>query len=214
MSRTRIIWAALAIIILLGAGLFYFSARHTATPAGTPSASPSATAGPSVSIYPPSPSPGSSALPWATAPYQISFTGSLPPTPQLTAIRTGAHPSDDYDRIAFDFKQTAPPGYSVQYTGQVARDGSGQAVSLSGSDFVQIVFTPAAAHTDSGQPSFSPQPITPVATNYAQLKSYVLNGDFEGRLSVALGLSSKNGFRVEQFQRSPGLWTVYVDVRR
>jgi hypothetical protein len=40
----------------------------------------------------------------------------------------------------------------------------------------------------------------------------VLNGDFEGYVSVALGLSNKLGFNVEQFRQADGDYVIYVDV--
>jgi hypothetical protein len=56
--------------------------------------------------------------------------------------------------------------------------------------------------------------VQPVEVDFATLESYVLNGDFEGYVSVALGLDDKVGFNVEHFQMANGHDVVYVDVAR
>jgi hypothetical protein len=127
------------------------------------------------------------------------------------AIRTGSHSADSYDRIALDFDQDSPPGYTIHYTDKVSRDASGQTIVMPGASYLQIVFSPANAHDNYGNSTLINPPTQPVATQYDELWSYVLNGDFEGQVSVALGLGSKSGYRVGEVRRDKG-WTVYVDV--
>jgi hypothetical protein len=129
----------------------------------------------------------------------------------LVAIRTGSHSADSYDRIAFDFDQDSPPGYTIHYTDKVVRDASGQTVTLPGGSYLQIVFSPSAAHDDFGNSTLINPPKDPVSTQYDELWSYVMNGDFEGQVSMALGLGTKSGYRVGEIRRDNG-WTVYVDV--
>lgn len=178
------------------------SKRTSSTPSptpGTPTPLPTSTL---------TPAPASSAN-WQTTIVQQS-SDPISPAPLLVAIRPGAHTADGYDRIAFDFQQAQAPGYRAEYVNQVVRDGSGQTVTLPGSHFLQLVFSPAVAHNESGNTAFSPDPVT---LNYTALKSYVLNGDFEGQVSVALGLANRNGFRVSQQRKDANTWTVYIDVR-
>jgi hypothetical protein len=106
------------------------------------------------------------------------------------------------------------PGYQVGYRSEIAYDGSGAPADLEGDAFIQVVFNPAQAHDDAGQSTLSSPPVEPVEVDFATLESYVLNGDFEGYVSVALGLDEKVGFNVEQFRMANGHDVVYVDVAR
>lgn len=172
--------------------------------------SPSATPTPTPTVAADATPTGAAEPTWRTAAYeQAAPSGAT--TARLTAIRTAKHADGGYDRIAFDFAG-AMPGYTVKPVTSVSRDGSGQAVSLPGSAYLQIVFNPAAAHTDAGASSLSNPPTSPVTTGYSQLKSYVLNGDFEGYVSLALGLASAPTFRTTSYPNGDH-WTGYVDIR-
>jgi hypothetical protein len=162
-----------------------------------------------------SPKPTSSPTPqlqWPTADVTVPYSGQVPPVPTLVAIRVGAHPEGGYDRAAFEFEGS--PGYQVGYRSEIFYDGSGAPVDLEGDAFIQVVFNPAQAHDDAGQSTLSSPPIQPVEVDFATLESYVLNGDFEGYVSVALGLDEKVGFNVEHHQMANGHYVVYVDVAR
>jgi len=65
------------------------------------------------------------------------------------------------------------------------------------------VFTPAQAHTDSG--TVTVQGVHPVAL--PMLKAYAVAGDYEGYVSIALGLDATTGFRVGELSNR-----IYVDV--
>ncbi|MDF2461440.1 MAG: Zinc D-Ala-D-Ala carboxypeptidase, partial [Candidatus Saccharibacteria bacterium] len=116
-----------------------------------------------------------------------------------------------YDRIAFDFRHDRAPGYTIGYVNQAIRDGSGEPVSLTGSNVLQIIFTPADAHTAEGTRT-TDAPTNPRTTGYPGLQSYVMTGDFEAHVTFALGVSSRNGYQIRQFQNGDK-WTVYVDIR-
>jgi hypothetical protein len=181
-------------------------AAPTATSTVTVTGEPGSTA---------SPKPTSSPTPqlqWPTADVSVPYSGQVPPVPTLVAIRVGAHPEGGYDRAAFEFDGL--PGYQVGYQSEIAYDGSGAPVDLEGDAFIQVVFNPAQAHDDAGQSTLSSPPIQPVEVDFATLESYVLNGDFEGYVSVALGLDEKVGFNVEHFRMANGHDVVYVDVAR
>lgn len=150
---------------------------------------------------------------WPTGPTSSPFAGTVPPVPELVSVRVGTHPEGGYDRISLEFSGQAP-GYSVRYVQQVVRDGSGTPVSMPGSAFLQLVFNDAQAHDDSGNPTVPASLKNPVSVGYPELRSYVLNGDFEGYVSVALGLAAPNGFHVSELTKSPTDHVVYVDVAR
>jgi hypothetical protein len=147
---------------------------------------------------------------WSTADVAVPFGGQVPPMPTLVAIRVGAHPEGGYDRAAFEFEGS--PGYQVGYRSEIAYDGSGEPVDLDGDAFIQVVFNPAQAHDDEGQSTLSSPPVRPVEVDFASLESYVLNGDFEGYVSVALGLEDEVGFNVGRLRMANGHHVVYVDV--
>ena len=216
--------AAVILVILLGVSIWLVpgwlkqlrgGAAASPTPTPTPSGavtgsgsdSGSATASASPAANP------TSVAAWTTALFNRTFAGQVPPTPTLTAIRSGSHSPDGYDRVSFDFQQESPPGYSIRYVDKVTRDASGQTVTMPGSAYLQLVFTPAAAHNDQGKSTVANPPTQPLTLNYQELWSYVMNGDNEGNVSVALGLAAKSGYRVGELRAGDHLWTVYVDVR-
>jgi hypothetical protein len=124
----------------------------------------------------------------------------------------GSHPDDGYDRVALEFDEL--PGYEIGYRDDIVYDGSGEPVDLTGSAFIQLVFTPAQAHDDEGNSTIDSPPVEPVDVGFAALESYVLNGDFEGYLSVALGLTGEVGFQVGQFRAANGNTVFYIDLAR
>lgn len=130
----------------------------------------------------------------------------MPPVPQLLRIRSAAHPDEGYDRIVFDFARELP-GYEIRYVDEVRQDGSGNLVTMPGRRFLQVRFHPAQAHTDAGAPLVSP---TRDTFDHPMLRGYVLVGDFEGYVTVALGLDDVVGFRVGELPGTPG--RIYVDV--
>ncbi|MFW6204533.1 MAG: AMIN-like domain-containing (lipo)protein, partial [Actinomycetota bacterium] len=97
----------------------------------------------------------------------------------------GTHPEGGYDRIALEFEGL--PGYRIGYQSRIIYDGSGKTVDLDGSAFLQLVFHPAQAHDEAGDSTLESPPVDPVGVGYPALQAYVLNGDFEGYVSVALG---------------------------
>jgi len=170
----------------------------TSTPTAG-SSSPGATGSPSLS--PPV---------WPTDDVTVPFRGAVPPVPTLTAIHVGAHPEGGFDRIAFEFEGL--PGYRAGYQSEIVYDGSGVPVDLDGDAFLQLVFNPAQAHDEQGRPTLVPASNKQVTVGYPALVAYVVNGDFEGYVSVALGLSAKVGFNIEQFRQADGDYVIYVDV--
>lgn len=155
--------------------------------------------------------PGGVAPSWPTAATSSPFTGSVPPVPVLVFVRTAVHPEGGYDRISFEFTGQAP-GYHAGYVQQVVRDGSGAPVSLHGTAFLQLTFNIAQAHDANGNPTLTPSPTNPISLGYAELRSYVLNGDFEGTVSIALGLNAPHGFHVSELTKSATDHVIYVDV--
>lgn len=215
---TKILAAAAAAVLLLTA-CGGDDTTEPAAPQTTTAASPSPMTDDTTPPATPSPSEptsrpttGSATESWSTADVSAAFSGTVPPVPTLVALRVGSHPQEGYDRMAFEFDEL--PGYQVGYRDEIVYDGSGEPVSLPGEAFIQLVFNPAQAHDEAGNPTLAAPPVEPVTFGSAALESYVLNGDFEGYVSIALGLTAKAGFRVEHFTAANGNAVVYIDVAR
>ena len=176
------------------------SGPPSAVPSASPAPAPESTGGGAV----PSPAGGDDTGSWATGP--VTVTHEVTSTSQLTGIRTAAHPDEGYDRIVFDLAGEIP-GYTVQYVDEVRQDGSGDLVEVPGRRYLLIRFNPAQAHTDAGEPLVSPRGRT---LDHPMMRGYVLVGDFEGYVSVAIGLDDVVGFRVGELPGDPA--RVYIDV--
>lgn len=161
---------------------------------------------------PGAPATGPATADWPTDDVSAPFEGTVPPVPTLVALRVGSHPEDGYDRVALEFDEL--PGYEIGYRDDIVYDGSGEPVDMAGSAFIQLLFTPAQAHDDEGNSTIDSPPVEPVDVGFAALESYVLNGDFEGYVSVALGLNGEAGFRVDQFRTANGNTVIYIDLAR
>ncbi|HEY8472595.1 MAG TPA: hypothetical protein VIL37_08160 [Natronosporangium sp.] len=140
---------------------------------------------------------------WTSGPTTVTRNLTVPPMPQLVRIRSAAHPDAGYDRIVFDF--TGPlPGYQIRYVDEVRQDPSDLPVDLPGRRFLLVVFTPAQAHTDDGTSLISPGRKT---LDYPMMRGFALAGDFEGHVSIGIGLDDVVGYRVGEL---PG--RIYLDV--
>jgi hypothetical protein len=139
---------------------------------------------------------------WSNGPITVTHTPAVPPVPVVTGIRYAGHPQDGYDRIVLDI-QGGLPGYSAKYVTQVRADGSDKPISVPGNRFLLIVLNPAQAHTDSGAVTVSGVH----NVGLPMLRAYAIAGDYEGHVSIALGLSAKAVYRVGEL---PG--RIYIDV--
>jgi hypothetical protein len=184
----------------------------TATPPPSPTAAPPNTGASTTPGSNPS-APSGTVPTWPTTPTSSPFAGSVPPVPVLTSIRTGAHPEGGYDRISLEFTGQLP-GFKAEYATSIVHQGSGAPISLPGSAYLQLTFTSAQAHDANGNPTLSPDPINPTPVNLPELRAYVLNGDFEGTVSIALGLTAPDGFHVSELTKSPTDHVIYVDIAR
>ena len=126
----------------------------------------------------------------------------MPPVPIVTGIRYASHPQEGYDRLVLDIPG-ALPGYSAKYVAQVRRDGSDQPVTLPGSHYLLIVLNPASVHRENGTATVSGTH----RIDLPMIKSYAVVGDYEGYVSVALGLNGKAGYRIGELKGR-----IFIDV--
>jgi hypothetical protein len=121
----------------------------------------------------------------------------------LYGLAVGCHVT--FDRLVLRFR-LATPGYRVRLVNQVAQDPSGRPVALLGSANLLVVVRDARAHSADGTRTLVPRVVTPLCQNLRQVK---LAGDFEGIVSLGVGLGHSAGFRVF---RLPNPTRIVVDV--
>jgi hypothetical protein len=125
--------------------------------------------------------------------------------PLLTQLRAGRQAT--YDRFVIQFSG-ALPSYDIRYVPTLVQDGSGRPVHLAGAADLRIRLGGAAAHRPSGATSLSTpahaRPLLPA------LREYQLIGDFEGVVTVGLGVTEVLDFRVSELA-SPA--RLVVDIR-
>jgi hypothetical protein len=132
------------------------------------------------------------AAPAGAATAQAAATCSPSYAAQLTDIRVGRH--DTYDRIVLDLCG-ASPSVNHQFVDQLVEDGSGRPVVIPGNVFLQVTAQPAAAHDDAGNPTYTgPRQFT--TPSLANVRAVALTGDFEGVLSVGLGMDHRSWVNV------------------
>lgn len=130
---------------------------------------------------------------WALPPFTLGGKASPPgPNGPAIAYRLSLSCGASFDRLVVRFRD-AKPGYSVRYVPRVFRDPSGLPLPLRGSAKLLVVFRSAQAHTADGTVAYLPAVRTPLCGNLLQVKKA---GDFEGVLSLGVGVDRKAGFRV------------------
>jgi hypothetical protein len=121
---------------------------------------------------------------------------------ELYALAVGCHAT--FDRVVLRAR-FATPGYDVRYVNRIVADPSGNPVALLGTRRIRVVVRHARGHTSAGA-NLLPSSVTPSCSNLRQVKK---SGDFEGVVSLGLGLRRRTGFRVF---RLTGPTRIVIDV--
>jgi len=129
---------------------------------------------------------------------------AVPPVPLITAVRTSEHRECGYDRLVLDITGRVP-GYTIKYATRVTADPSGKPIALPGRRYLLVILHPARAHTSAGAATVSR---TVRVLDYPVMQGYALAGDFEGVLTLAIGLLDTTGIRVGEL---PG--RLYTDLK-
>jgi hypothetical protein len=137
--------------------------------------------------------------PFTTAPKSSPGSGGQA---ELFGVAVGCHPT--FDRLVIRAR-FGTPRYDVRYVKRIVADGSGRPVALLGTKRIRVVLRNARGHTQGGT-SLLPRVRTPLCPNLRQVKTA---GDFEGVVSLGLGLRRKTGFRVF---RLTGPTRIVIDV--
>lgn len=141
---------------------------------------------------------------WQTAPVAVQHDVPVPPVPVVAAVRVAKHPECGYDRLVVDINGKVP-SYDVRYVGRVTADASGKTITMPGQRYLLITLKPAQGHTAAGTPTVARQVQLP---GYPALQSWVLAGDAEGVVRIAVGLPGHVSIRTGELAGR-----IYVDVK-
>jgi hypothetical protein len=108
---------------------------------------------------------------------------------EVYQVATGCHST--YDRLVIR-SRFGTPGYDVRYVSVVRHDATGNVVPLLGTRRIRVLVRDARGHTEAGT-NLLPRVLTPRCPNLLQVKDA---GDFEGLVTLGLGLQRRTGFRV------------------
>jgi len=155
---------------------------------------------------PPQSSVGAPGATLASASQDTTFAGTTAPLQRLRPARAGvpavmlrsvtAASARGYDRLVFELSSDSAPGYRVEYAaGPVRSCGSGDVVSVAGTQHLVVRFEPARAHDDQGNPI--PQQ-RDLALGLPAVKQVKLVCDFEGQVEWVLGVATAQPYRVTE----------------
>ncbi|MFI9554138.1 AMIN-like domain-containing (lipo)protein [Nonomuraea endophytica] len=185
MRPTRSFAALLCLAVLCGCG--------TARTGGTTATASPPTSAPTPTISSPPASPQEPA-PTGTAEVEVDRSGGVAAV--VTGVRYATHPN--FDRVVVDLKGKLP-GYTVTWVDELVEDGSGKPIDVEGGAYLQVILTPADAHTAKGKPTWAGGPI--FQADLGNVSSVVKTGDFEGRVGVGIALDRRAGFEVTEQHR-------------
>ena len=112
-------------------------------------------------------------------------------TPTLSNIRTGQH--NGFSRVVLDMSGL-PTEYRVREVTGVANCGSGNPISMPGSnEILEVTLIGAAAHDENGNPTYtgSRNFATPGLSN---INRVAFTCDFEATLGIAVGYGNGNSW--------------------
>jgi hypothetical protein len=96
------------------------------------------------------------------------------------------------------------PGYDIRYVSKAVAGASGAAGAVPGRWYLLITIHPAQGRSRSGASTIAR---LSAVTGYPMLRGYAVTGDFDGVLSVTVGLAKATAFRVARLTNR-----LYVDV--
>jgi hypothetical protein len=182
----RIPWSALAVALLAGCGGKPAEGEAPSVPAPEPR--------PQVSV------PAPAAEPDVGDPGGFSedakgaeVTAAGPDVPVLVDVRSAEHPG--FDRVVFEFASEGLPQWRAEWVQIPITDcGAGQVVPVSGTAWLQVRFSGAAAHTPEGKATSGPRQRR---LKHPVLRDLARTCDFEGEVTWVAGLAGKHAFRAD-----------------
>ena len=119
----------------------------------------------------------------------------------LLNVRSGQHPC--YDRVVFDLSgnDSGPVGYSVKYVDEVANEGTGEVVSLTGGARLKVVIDQGSF--DYGSQSSAYNPADPAhlvdVTGYRTLRQVAWADTFDADTTTTIGLGVRARLPIRAF---------------
>ena len=111
--------------------------------------------------------------------------------PKVVDLRYATHAR--FDRVVVDVRGLRP-GFTVDYTRRLHREGSGHLVRLPGKQKMFLSLTSAYAHNQRGNPVYE-GPRKQVL-DFPTLRGVAFTGDFEGSVTFGFGLDRRAPFRI------------------
>ena len=128
---------------------------------------------------------------FTTAASSADVASTGPEAPILRAVRVGEH--DGFDRIVFEFDSDGLPQWHVSYIqAPVIHCGSGDEVEVAGAAWLQVRFSGANAHTESGEGTSGPARRAPALPS---LRELVRTCDFEAEVTWIAGVAAERAYR-------------------
>jgi hypothetical protein len=121
-----------------------------------------------------------------TVPVASASAATQPRQSVLTDIRVGRHAT--YDRVVLDFRGAAPGAAATRWVARLTADPSDRPIPLPGKRFLVVVEQNAAAHDAAGHGTYRGR-ATFTTPQLRNVRAVALAGDFEGVLSVGLGVT-------------------------
>jgi hypothetical protein len=198
MDRMRIAWVP----ALLGTCLLAGCGDTPPASVDTPDARPAASG--------PAPAEPALAEPAPAEPAPVAFTldgkgvavqATGPDAPVLVDVRSAAH--EGFDRMVFEFSGDGLPQWRVDWgTIPITQCGSGQVTPVSGTAWLQVRFSGAAAHTPEGKATSGPRQRR---LRHPVLRDLARTCDFEGEVTWVAGLAGQHPFRIDTLAAPPRL---------
>ena len=126
--------------------------------------------------------------------------------PTLVEIRAAHQPG--YDRIVFEFSGGLPDVTRARWVDSLRLDPSDKPAKVQGNAFLKVRFSQAMAHDDAGVPTVSP---LRRAFDLPNIAHVVTLGDYEGEVSIGLGLMERTKIRKTYRLSGPDRFVVDVN---
>jgi hypothetical protein len=110
----------------------------------------------------------------------------------VTAVRAASH--EGYDRVVFELSGSGTPGWSVEYVDTPSAQGSGEAVDVPGSAYLQVTLQGISYPYDSGAEELARGEVAVPGTEVVEGVFY--DATFEGTSVAWIGTSVRDDFRV------------------
>jgi len=130
---------------------------------------------------------------------------AAPIVPTLVDIRAAHQPG--YDRIVFEFAGGLPDVTRARWVASPRLDPSDKPAKVQGNAFVQVRFRQAEAHDAEG-PTVSP---LRRAFDLPNIAHVVMLGDYEGEVSIGVGLMERTAIRKTYRLSEPARFVVDID---